>query len=159
MFPPAPGLFSITTGWPRRSPSLLATARAERSVDPAGGKGTIIFSGFEGKAWANAVAAIAMSDAPRKMRRASVMISSSGRAPAGDPDSGQHDSTPGELRGPDRLPEEQPREDRCHHRLDQQAHRGERRGQVRESVGDEALAEDLGHQREADDHEPPMARR
>src|ERR1700682_205465 len=48
MLPPAPGLFSITTGCPRRSPSLPATARAEMSVDPAGGNGTTILMGLVG---------------------------------------------------------------------------------------------------------------
>ena len=48
MLPPAPGLFSMITGWPRRSVSLPATARADRSVEPAGGKGTTSLMGLVG---------------------------------------------------------------------------------------------------------------
>src|SRR5258708_209988 len=48
MLPPPPGRFSITTGWPRPPPHLPATARAEMSVEPAGGNGTISLMGLVG---------------------------------------------------------------------------------------------------------------
>src|SRR5262245_59792776 len=49
MRPLAPGLFSTTTGWPNLARSPSATSRAERSVMPAGGNGTIKRIGREGK--------------------------------------------------------------------------------------------------------------
>jgi hypothetical protein len=38
--PPAPGLFSMITGWPSRSLRLLAVKRAALSVTPPGENGT-----------------------------------------------------------------------------------------------------------------------
>ncbi len=38
--PPAPGLFSTTTGWPSRSLRLFAVKRAALSVTPPGANGT-----------------------------------------------------------------------------------------------------------------------
>src|SRR5215472_13998314 len=55
--PLAPDLFSTTTGWPNLARRPSPTNRAERSVMPAGGAGTIIRSGREGKDCANAEAA------------------------------------------------------------------------------------------------------
>jgi hypothetical protein len=43
--PPAPCLFSTTTGWPRSRPIASATGRAVMSATPPGGKGTIIEMG------------------------------------------------------------------------------------------------------------------
>jgi hypothetical protein len=52
---PAPGLLSITTGWPRLFASASPSARATRSVVPPGGNGTTIVTGFEGQScWASA---------------------------------------------------------------------------------------------------------
>ncbi|CFN67810.1 Uncharacterised protein [Bordetella pertussis] len=36
MLPPAPGLFSTITDWPRRAPRCCATMRATMSVAPPG---------------------------------------------------------------------------------------------------------------------------
>ena len=51
--PVAPGRFSITTGWPRFSPSRGAMMRATTSVPPPGGKPTTMRTGFAGY-WASA---------------------------------------------------------------------------------------------------------
>ena len=42
MLPPAPGRFSTTTAWPKVSDIFAAMARAYRSENPPGGKGTKI---------------------------------------------------------------------------------------------------------------------
>src|SRR3954465_9135462 len=48
MEPPAPGLFSITTGWPSACESLSQTTRVITSVGPPAGNGTTIFTGRAG---------------------------------------------------------------------------------------------------------------
>jgi hypothetical protein len=40
MLPAAPGLFSTTTGWPKRTLSRSATMRVTVSLAPPGGNGT-----------------------------------------------------------------------------------------------------------------------
>ena len=54
--PLPPGRFSMTSGWPSRSPSRWAISRASMSVAPPGGKGTITRTGRLGRqtpwAWA-----------------------------------------------------------------------------------------------------------
>src|SRR5258706_15041723 len=52
--PPAPGLFSTEIGWPRTLVISMAAARVAMSTAPAGGKGTTMRSGLEGKAWLHA---------------------------------------------------------------------------------------------------------
>src|SRR5688572_4434029 len=54
MVPPAPGLFSTTTGWPSASDRPGATRRAVMSTFPPGAKGTMMRIGFAGKACAAA---------------------------------------------------------------------------------------------------------
>ena len=46
--PPAPGTFSMTTGWPHASLSFWPMARARMSVDPPGVKGTTSRIGLAG---------------------------------------------------------------------------------------------------------------
>src|SRR3954462_5371098 len=59
MLPPAPGRFSTTTGWPRRSDIGTAMLRATRSALPPGGKLTMKRIGFDGHcAWAAPASAI-----------------------------------------------------------------------------------------------------
>jgi hypothetical protein len=54
-WPFAPGRFSTTTGWPRRSESLVLKARAAMSEAPPGAKGTSRVTGRVGQAgWAGA---------------------------------------------------------------------------------------------------------
>ena len=48
MPPPAPALFSITTGWPRSRDIASATGRATMSASPPGGNGTIMVMGLAG---------------------------------------------------------------------------------------------------------------
>src|SRR6476469_2314691 len=48
MLPPAPGRLSMTTCWPSRSPSLGATMRTVASVEPPGGKVTMMRIGLLG---------------------------------------------------------------------------------------------------------------
>src|SRR5437870_10187370 len=48
----APGLFSTTTGWPQISESRAPIERDSASVAPPGVVGTTIFTGREGKGWA-----------------------------------------------------------------------------------------------------------
>src|SRR6185369_11887684 len=50
MLPPAPGRLSMTTCWPSLSPSLGATMRTVASVEPPGGKVTIMRIGLLGQA-------------------------------------------------------------------------------------------------------------
>src|SRR5574339_376943 len=57
MVPPAPALFSTTTGCPSSVESPCATARATPSVPPPGGNGTINLIGWVGHDWAPAVPA------------------------------------------------------------------------------------------------------
>src|SRR6185295_11465460 len=58
MLPPAPALFSTTTGWPRFSPSFFAMMREAVSVPPPGAKPTTIEIARDGYgAWASAAPA------------------------------------------------------------------------------------------------------
>ena len=60
--PPAPGLFSMTTGCPNISAIFAPTVRAVRSAMPPAPKGTMIFRGLVGKlaaVWATANGAMA----------------------------------------------------------------------------------------------------
>ena len=49
MVPPAPGRFSITTGWPHISESFWPTVRARMSVALPAVNGTTILTGLLGK--------------------------------------------------------------------------------------------------------------
>src|SRR5712664_530322 len=55
MVEPAPGLFSITIGWPITGASSFCTMRAATSVNPPGPKGTMILMGLEGYGCASAL--------------------------------------------------------------------------------------------------------
>src|SRR5579862_1807805 len=55
--PPAPGLFSMTTGWPHASLSFGAISRATISTPPPGANGTMTCTGRAGKSSACARAA------------------------------------------------------------------------------------------------------
>jgi hypothetical protein len=46
--PPAPGLYSITTGWPSAASSPGWMARAVKSMPPPGGKPTMSLIGLTG---------------------------------------------------------------------------------------------------------------
>src|SRR3954469_17381825 len=52
--PPAPGLFSTATGWPRILVISLAVARVAMSTAPAGVNGTTIRIGLDGNDWPKA---------------------------------------------------------------------------------------------------------
>src|SRR4051812_43583100 len=66
MAAPAPGLFSITTGWPMRFERPSAPARPMRSLAPPGENGTIHFTGRSGQsAWASVMAKAAQAAAKR----------------------------------------------------------------------------------------------
>src|SRR5262249_6626954 len=52
--PPAPGLFSTATGWPRILVISLAVARVAMSTAPAGVNGTTMRIGLDGNAWPKA---------------------------------------------------------------------------------------------------------
>ena len=69
--PPAPGLFSITTGWPQRAASLSPISRAIRSSELPGPVGTTIFTGLFGQGvWAkDRLAAVASAAAAIRWRR------------------------------------------------------------------------------------------
>ena len=67
----APGLFSITTGWPQRSESFWPTVRATTSVAPPAGKGTISRTGFAGYVCACAASVVLM---PRAIATVSVQF-------------------------------------------------------------------------------------
>src|SRR6478735_12328555 len=70
MPPPAPPLFSITTGWPRSRDMASATGRPTMSASPPGGNGTTMVTGLEGKgAWARARPAVAARTTARAARR------------------------------------------------------------------------------------------
>src|SRR2546421_8012947 len=62
MLPPAPGLFSTTTGCPRACCSFGAIRRAERSTGPPGAYGTTRWIGL---VWAKPCAAAASAAATR----------------------------------------------------------------------------------------------
>src|SRR5688500_137456 len=51
MIPPAPGLLSITMGWPSASPRCLPRIRAVRSTAPPGGKATMRRTARLGYSW------------------------------------------------------------------------------------------------------------
>src|SRR5258708_33678414 len=63
MLPPAPGTFSITSGWPGPSAAPSTTMRGTTSEAPPGPKGTTSLTGLAGKVWACAASARAR---PRK---------------------------------------------------------------------------------------------
>src|SRR5437879_7422500 len=52
--PAAPARFSTTTDWPHFAASLAATVRAEMSVPPPGGNGTMKVTGLAGYGCASA---------------------------------------------------------------------------------------------------------
>ena len=52
--PPAPGRFSITTGWPKPSAIFCATVRAVKSATPPAPNGTTMRKGLLGKFCAHA---------------------------------------------------------------------------------------------------------
>src|SRR5678816_2525129 len=54
MLPPAPPRFSMTTGWPRASPSWGAISRASASVPPPTANGTTSLTTRSGNCWAAA---------------------------------------------------------------------------------------------------------
>src|SRR5882762_6451047 len=54
MVPPAPGRFSITTGWPTCKETFSDTVRAMMSVPLPGVNGTMTLIGFAGQACAQA---------------------------------------------------------------------------------------------------------
>src|SRR5688500_11032700 len=54
MIPAAPGLLSMTTGWPMPAASFSPTTRASTSVPPPAAKGTTILIGLVGSDWASA---------------------------------------------------------------------------------------------------------
>src|SRR5262245_58978607 len=64
--PPAPGLFSTATAWPRFFCISWAIARVAMSTAPAGVNGTTMRSGFEGKACAKAVSGKSRAIAKRR---------------------------------------------------------------------------------------------
>src|SRR3546814_606890 len=72
--PAAPALFSTTTGWPRILDSCSAYTRAEKSVAPPGGYGTIILMGAAGQVPADAVAQPTISRAPRMREKNDAMV-------------------------------------------------------------------------------------
>src|SRR5688572_16801575 len=51
--PPAPGRFSITTGWPSVSASRCEKLRAAKSAMPPGANATMTRTGFDGNGWAH----------------------------------------------------------------------------------------------------------
>src|SRR4029079_13964625 len=69
--PPAPGLFSMTKGWPSCCESFSPTMRAARSVAWPGGQGMMTFTGLLGYCCANALPATSASAASKHF----VMIS------------------------------------------------------------------------------------
>jgi hypothetical protein len=70
--PPAPGLFSTTTGWPSVRAMCSPTARAVMSAAPPGALGTTMRTGLAGKPCAHAgargAAAARMEDRIRRRR-------------------------------------------------------------------------------------------
>jgi hypothetical protein len=51
--PPAPPIFSITTGWPSSSPIRCANNRASTSLGPPAANGLIMVMGRVGHCWAS----------------------------------------------------------------------------------------------------------
>src|SRR5215471_15386778 len=74
MIPDAPARFSTTTGWPSALESLSATGRADTSLAPPGGNGTIQRTGFVGQVCAHTGPASAASASATRRR---IMLSSS----------------------------------------------------------------------------------
>src|SRR5687768_12791131 len=74
MVMPAPGLFSITIGWPSRGESFSPMARATMSTPPPGGNGAMKRIGFAGYGCASVGSAAASSNAAATVRRDSVFI-------------------------------------------------------------------------------------
>src|SRR6185503_6801725 len=68
MFPPAPGLFSMTSCWPRISPTFGLSSRTAMSTGPAGANGTIRWTGFAGQACASAPDAKSRQDSEAAIR-------------------------------------------------------------------------------------------
>src|SRR5262245_29866405 len=83
MAPPAPGLFSITTGCLICAVSLSATTRESTSVGPPAGNGTTIRTGFTGQSCA--LAAKLKSAAARTMRVLSNICANGSIGKKGDP--------------------------------------------------------------------------
>ena len=54
MLPPAPGLLSTVTGWPKLFVSSMAMAREAMSTAPPAGNGQIRRMGLLGNVWENA---------------------------------------------------------------------------------------------------------
>src|SRR5688572_21866721 len=73
MLPPAPVLFSTTTGCPHASLSFCPSRRATTSVVPPAANGTTIFTGFDGNACAAASAGAKARTAAARMRVQRVM--------------------------------------------------------------------------------------
>src|SRR5688572_7471571 len=111
IFPPAPGLLSTITAWPRACCSFAASSRAETSTGPPAAYGTTRWTGLEGQVWA-AAGRLAASSAPRKTRRRTVLLCVFyERLVALLADRGQHDDHQQDRRGDheaeaDRLGEE-----------------------------------------------------
>src|SRR6202140_1484351 len=63
--PTAPGLFSMTTGWPHASLSFGAISRATMSTPPPGAKGTMTCTGRTGKSCACTCAAASAPKSPK----------------------------------------------------------------------------------------------
>src|SRR3954453_12836892 len=107
MVPPAPGLFSMMTGWPSLADSSLDTARPITSVALPGVKATMMWIGFSGQVWACAEvpAKPRAAIAAIKRRMVSPVCSSFGGnlpADAGDVQAPQNAFTRGGELGPDR---------------------------------------------------------
>src|SRR3974390_2609616 len=73
----APGLLSITTGWPQLSCIFAPSRRAMMSLPPPGGKPTTMWMGFEGKPCAHA------PSAPHSIGAASIRLALFIRIPPG----------------------------------------------------------------------------
>ena len=81
MPPPAPALFSMTTGWPSARPIASATGRPTVSATPPGGNGTTIVTGRSGYC---AFAAAAIISAAQNAATRLIPMSSSSSARAVD---------------------------------------------------------------------------
>ena len=89
MAPPAPGLFSTTTGWPMSAASWSATMRATTSMVPPAGAGTSMRTGLSVQAMAaGRVSARAAAQTVRRSgekRKACMGLSPVWRRPSGGP--------------------------------------------------------------------------
>src|SRR5580700_5779546 len=91
--PTAPGLFSMTTGWPQAALSFGAISRATISTPPPGAKGTMTCTGCAGKssacAWppksAKAKAAVGQNRLPMAMPFSFCFGPSAARTPTNSP--------------------------------------------------------------------------